>query len=502
METGITKNQILSALAKSPHGKLEEYIAIGVAAAKQEPEFFAHLIAWNQIKGEIRDAKVALPIVSLMAANFVAEPELLENSLAHLARLGPRELLRAYRFALSSKPRPAKTRRLKILVGECLHEIEADRRDWTRTAVQHRATLKELYAVAHRKPGSDYIDRVIMRGENPIGSVFEVISKLKDMSAEEAATEITQRQIPFLIASGALGKKAKEPALVQALIERMSPTELVTNTKMLEKLGVKSNPALRASFEAGLARASTSKKNLLKTTRAAEALGETSELGEKLRGLQERQIKNSAGIEGDWLVLGDKSPSMASCIEAARMVAATLAKFVKGQVHLVFFDEGPRYFDVTGKDYDQILKETRHVLIGAGTSIGCGVQYALEKKFNVDGIAIVSDAAENSAPRFTERYKKLCEVLGKEPPVYLYRFASSMRAMMDVDLAVSMQREGLELSEFDLRRGVVDYYSLANLVQTMRVSRYGLVEEVYDTPLLKLSNIFKHAERKEVAHAI
>jgi len=46
-------------------------------------------------------------------------------------------------------------------------------------------------------------------------------------------------------------------------------------------------------------------------------------------------------------VLGDKSGSMAACIEASRIIAATLAKVVKGKVHLIYFDTSPRYIDAT-----------------------------------------------------------------------------------------------------------------------------------------------------------
>ncbi len=38
IETGITKNRIIAELARSPHGKLTEYVSIGQQAAKAEPE--------------------------------------------------------------------------------------------------------------------------------------------------------------------------------------------------------------------------------------------------------------------------------------------------------------------------------------------------------------------------------------------------------------------------------------------------------------------------------
>lgn len=480
MESKLTKNQIISELTKSPHGDLKQYVPMAQAATREEGEFMAHLIAWNQIKGQIRDAKVALPVISLSVPGF--HNEFVENSLAHISFLGLRELARAFRLALDIKV-PGRMRSIYRIVEAKLQALESDNRMWDRAAVQHRGTLKELYGLIHAKP-SERAEAILFKGEKPVGSVFEAIANLKNMDALTAAGAIIGYKIPFLVAQGALGKRATEPDLALALIERMSATELVTNTKMLERLGVKTNPALRGAYEAAIARAGKSKsKNTLKTTRAAQAMDDEG-LKEKLHGLQEKQIAKMSGVEGNWLVLGDKSPSMQLCIEAARHVAATLAKFVKGKVHLVFFDSAPRHFEVSGKSYDQILAETKHVLIGGGTSIGCGVQYAIEYKFDVDGIAVVSDAQENSAPRFVERYQKLCQNLDKEIPVYLYRFEPGSRGFSDRDLATSMSAAGIDLQEFDLRKGV-DYYSLPNLVQTMRTNRYSLVDEIMATKLYR-----------------
>ena len=500
-EAGLTKNQILAELSRSPHGKLNEYVAVGQKAARQEAEFFAHLIAWDRLKGQVRDAKVALPVVFLSVPSD--HPELAENSFAHLALLGPRELLRAYRFALELKL-PGRMRELRRLVEQYLRKTEADTRGWKRLALQHRHTLKELYALAHIKP-AEHVN-VILYGRNlegektppPQNSVFAVVSRLKDMSSAEAAGTIMEMKIPFLIARGALGAKAKEPDLVLALINRMSATELVTNTKSLESLGVKTNPALRGAFEQALAKASKSTKNVLKTTRAAEAV-EDEILKEKLRGLQERQIKEFSGVEGNWLVLGDKSTSMSSAIDVAKMVAATLAKMVKGKVYLVFFDSVPQTIDVTGASLDVINKATKFIQASGSTSIGCGLKRMLESKAEIDGIAIVSDAQENTAPRFVDAYKKYSEWSGKEVPVYLYRCDVGARGWSDVDLAKSMAEAHIELQEFDVQKSA-DFYALPNTVQTMRTNRYSLIDEVMAVPLLSLANVFKSERKEELAH--
>jgi hypothetical protein len=484
METGLTKQQIITQLLRSPHGKLEEYVPVGTQATKDDPEFMAHLIAYNEVRGQIRDSKVALPVVSL-SKEFLFE----ENSLAHLALLDPRNFVRALKFAKSLPNKPQ--RELARLVDRYLRVREATPGWWERTALQHRASMKTLYALYHVKPDRA-ADRILFKGKYPAGSLFAAVRDLKDMSATEAAGTILTRRIPFLIAVSALGGKAKDTDLVLALIERMSPTELVTNTKMLERLGIKDVPALRGAYEAGLQRVATSKKATFKTTRAVEAISDP-KLKAKLAGAQEKQLAKLGGIEGDWLVLGDKSASMADAIETAKLVAGTLARMVKGQVMLVFFNTSPTAYDVTGKTYEEVKALTKNVVANGATSIGCGLAYAREKNFEPSGIAIASDGAENSVPWFTAQYEALCKSMDREVPVYLYWtkcYQSNATNNNPGTLGRNMHAAGHDMQVFDLREGT-DYYALPNLVQTMRASRYSLIDEILATPLLTLDEVFK-----------
>lgn len=516
METGLTKNKIIAELSKSSHGELKEYLAVGKQAVKEQPEFFAHLIAWDRLKGQIRDAKVALPIVSLTARNY--PEELVENSLAALTMLNPREMLAAFHFALEIRDQLALgasqhakgspdakgvMTRFTHVLGMALLEREKNWPKWERTMLQHKAVLKCLFALLSVRPNDqrtkaclwkcDKINGVKVRLPYPEGGLFETVTRLKDMSPAEAAGTIIQKKLPFLIALGALGAKAKEADLVLALIKSMTATELVTNTKMLERLGVKTDSALRGAFQEALEKASKSKANLLKTTRAAEAMDDE-ELKENLRGLQEKQIQTLGGVEGDWLVLGDKSGSMSRAIEAARLVAATLAKMVKGKVWLTFFDTQPQTIDVTGASLDVIKKGTKYIVAEGGTSIGCGLNRMLDGKTLIDGIAIVSDGGDNTAPYFHDVYKQYSEFAGKQVPVYLYQLEGDPPHIVNF-----MQRAGYDLQIFDLRGQGTDFYSLPNLVATMRTNRYSLVDEVMATKLLTLSDAYKTSGKKRAA---
>lgn len=492
-ESALSKPAIISALAKSPHGKLTEYLPVGRQAATEDADFFAHLIAWNHKNGQVRDARAALPVIALS----VSSPEqAIENALAHLADLDPRTFVRALDFAKDIK---APSRILRRLVERYL--IDRERRpSWTRTKLQHRAVLRTLYTRYHVKP-SDQANDQIVRGK-PEG-IFATLKTLPTLAPEAIAGTIANAKIPFLIARGALGARAKDPDVLAALIAAMSPSELVTNMKALERLDVKKVPALRAALEAKLVKTAKSGKGVLKTTAAAEALADDEVLSAKLQAVQEKQIDNMRGVEGDWLVIGDKSGSMAEAIETSRQVAAVLARMVKGHVHLVFVDSTPRLIgDCQGATYEKIKATTGIIQAGGGTDLSCALRLMMDRGTAVDGIAIVSDGADHGR-MFGMLYKTYAQRLGIEPTVYLYQTKGEPNT-----LTADCKRNGIDIQEFDLRTGTVDYYSLPNLVQTMRVGRYSLLDDIYATPLAQLDDVLEltkgmkvmpsHVERTQV----
>jgi hypothetical protein len=125
------------------------------------------------------------------------------------------------------------------------------------------------------------------------------------------------------------------------------------------------------------------------------------------------------------------------------------------------------------------------------------LDYALE----IDGIAIISDAKENTNPMFADAFAKYCKKYDKQVPVYLYRCNTNQTGYRDVDLSVTMAKAGFDLTEFDIRGKETDYTSLPNLVRTMRTNRYSLFDEIMDTPLLRLPDAYKHTEKAKAAAA-
>jgi len=507
--TEVTKNQIVNELIHIGHGDYSIYLDTGLKAIKNEPELFAHLIAWNWKKGQVRDSKAAFPVIALRGKE---DRELYENAVAHLMLLDPRNLVKAVKFhksmsydrtittpdkrykngvrkkeVVGNTAKGGSGTMLKNAVTRYIRIREQNRGWWNMTALQHRESLKALYALFHVKPAK-FAQELLFEGKIHPGTVFDAVKQLRTMTPVEAAGTILNFKIPFLVAKDAVPGLANKPEITLALIERMSGNELITNTNMLKRLGVFSSPHLKAAYDSAMERARKDDKvSTLKATRAKSVVTDKTAKA-KLKKIQDEQLDKLGGIEGDWLILGDKSGSMTASIKIAREVSALITQQVKGSATLVFFDTHVKSFDVTNKDLDEITEITKRVYANGGTSIGVGLDYILQKGTLVNGIAICSDGGENTSPTFGATYKKYAAKFGIEPTVYFYRVSG------DPDrLTGSCRNNRILLETFDIKNQT-DLYSLPNLVRTMRTSRYTLVEEIMETPLLTLKEVFNETK--------
>jgi len=158
---------------------------------------------------------------------------------------------------------------------------------------------------------------------------------------------------------------------------------------------------------------------------------------------------------------------------------------VSEKVWLIFFDTVTTPFDVTGKTYFQINAMTKNIKAGGGTAIGCGVEYLRARGEEIDAISIVSDGGDNSPYNsFATAYKRYSNQIGKEPTIYLF----------EMDGEPNSLKGQVEMEIFNLRGGKVDYNSLPNIVQTLRVNKYSLLDEIMNTPLLKMDMVFSRKD--------
>lgn len=481
------RNKLLSALLKISHGDLMKFWQESHTTADDDPGLYAHVIAWNHKNGRIRDSKIAFPVIALHT-NAVENKDLAENAVAHLASLGPRELIKAWEFnkELKTKGYPVKHNRNSMFhdaIKKYLDVREGDIDWWTKAVIRNRKAMKALYTISNKKPAM-FAQQILFDRVYPSGSAFDVIKNLSDMEGLEAASAILEHNIPITVASAKLGKKLDNPDTLIALFDKVSATELITASGQLKRLKSFDLPEVQSAYRDATKKASKDKKaNVLKATRAAKATGMTKELA----AIKEQSLKSIKNIEGDWVILADRSPSMGGAIPKARELAALLAKKVEGKVHLIFFDEAPLYKDVTGMTLDEIEQATANIYEGSSTSIGCGLRYLNDKKLSVDGIVIISDGEENCSPRFAAEYKKMLN----EPAVYfIHMWGSGRWGYYGIDiLSTAMTNADITYTKYDATKEF-DYNSMVNVVGLLKPQVYGFLEEVMETPLLTLDKVF------------
>lgn len=508
IETGLTRAEIVNRLNLSLHGDLAGYTQIIGHACITDPEFLAHLIAFDFTNGQIKDSKLALPVITLATKQF--PDELVENSLAHLALQSPREILRALEFSITSNAPSSRQRRLEKMIRAYLDHKQAIPEKWMRWAARHRRALQALYSKTHAKAPQwastalfgryKGADGQWVKASYAQGSIFADIANLSKMPPELVAATIQKWHLSPLIVGGAMtgSKAAQENAgVVQAGMEQMSDTELITRAASLEKKGA-ARGTLKEAFRKKVSKAVSSKKATLKTSVAADIV-EDDGMKVMLRELQERQIQSQKdagrGIDGNWLVIGDRSSSQDIAISLGVQIAAAIAKFVTGKVWLVFCAAEPMPIEVTGKTLEEIQHAARFVVAYGPTSYGVGLDWAATKSLDLDGVAIVGDGGENTAPVFAEAHKGYQHRFNKSLPVYFYQtYCTPAYAAQPggnpKNFSNYMGLASIPFTTFDLTSGKVDYYSLPNLVQSMNASRFGVVEKIMACPLLTLDQVF------------
>lgn len=491
-EKGIDRNSILSQFMRIAHGDLELYWTTGNEAARIDPDFMAHFTAWAAVKSEVRDSKVAWPVVALHGLDRTSEHEYVDNALAHLMLLGPRELVRAYEWNrkltgqgdhLYNKYRKG----LQAAMQKYLRVREEKKAWWDKAVVSNRDAMLTLYAVSHTKP-SARAQAILFDRKYPEDTVFAAIKNLRTMTAEKAAVAILEYGIPMPIAV-TNAPTVKDPKVLLAVIEGMTPNQLLKYTNALKSLGVFNDPALRGAYDKAIGRAVDSKKGKTATLAAEKALEKVGEdnpiVAARIKAVQNAQLQKLGGIEGDWAVLVDCSGSMETAIEAGRRTASLIAAQAKGKLYFIAFSEAPRLFDLSGKTYDEILKATKALVANGGTSIGCGLDYLMRDDKAVQGIAIVSDGGDNHSPYFHEAYPKYCKALGIDPTVYFLHVEGQEADHLSGYCAQSH----IKIEKYELGAHV-DYNSLPGIVQLMRTNRYKTLDEIMATPLLTLAEVF------------
>lgn len=461
---------LLNSLLTTPHRELDAVAAVHDETLECDPLFYGHLAVWYQREGDVRDHKevfIAHLLISALAEHREAGFVLLQS-------LPPYQVARVVDFLKGSKaklPRSART-----AVGRYLRQREAQPTQFDRAALRSRKAMKRLYAGLHIKP-SERADAILFKNTPPEDSLaykLKVLAKATDPA--EQARLIVAHQIPYTIAVGALTRVT--PAVLVALIDAMTPQEVINHLKALKARGAFDHPQVKALIEGKLEQAKQDPRVAAFKTRVAEtaAAGLDADTAQQLAEVADAQLKRRGRISKPTALLVDKSGSMEEALEVGKRIAALISGVCEAELTVYAFDTMPYPVQAQGSSLNAWEKAFRRLRAGGGTSIGCGLEALRLAKIEVEQVVIVTDEGENNPPYFAEVLENYQRTLLVTPNVVIVKIG---HACDYLERRLKDKQAGVETFTFD-----GDYYALPNLAPLLtRPSRLELLLEIMDTPL-------------------
>jgi VWA domain containing CoxE-like protein len=461
--------EMLNSLLTTPHRKLEQVADLHKLIIELDPIFYGHLAVWYQRHGDVRDHKEVF-VGNLLTSDL---PEHRGAGFMMLQEFPPYQVARVVDFMKRQRnklPRSART-----AVQRYLKVREGNPALFDRAALRGRQAMKHLYASLHIKP-NERANAVLFQNEPPVGSLADVLKQLaKTESAAEQARLIVEFKLPYTIAIGAI--KQLTPTVLVALLNSMTPQEVINNLKSLKARGAMDHLEVKALINAKLDEATKGTRvAAYKAQVAADAVGLDEETVARLEKVTNEQVKRRGAITCATTLLVDKSGSMEHAIELGKRLAALISGITQADLFVYAFDTVPYAVTSQGKELTDWERAFQHLNAGGGTSIGCALETMRKKQQVVDQIIIVTDEGENAAPYFAEVYKTYCRELAVMPNVVIVRVGSSCNWL---EGQLKQQKAPVETFTF-----AGDYYSLPNLVPLLtRPSRLDLLMEILDTSL-------------------
>lgn len=485
---------ILNSFLTTPHRRLEALAPVHLDALERDPLFYGRLAPWYFEHGEVRDHK-ALFAAHLLTAEF---PEFREAGWVLLQELAPFEVARVVDHAkrtLGKSPRV-----LKSAVTHYLRARERNPAQFDGAALRARKHLKHLYATLRIKP-SPRAQAILFADRPPEGSQPAALKRLaKAETAEEQATIILDARLPYTTAVGAV--RAITPALLVALVERMTPQEVINNLGMLKRRGAMAEPDVRALIDGKLEAAGTDRRvSTMKAKRAIEATDLDVRARVALTEMMDRRVAAKVQIRRPTALFVDKSGSMSEAIEVAKQLAALASAAVAVPLRVYAFDTVAfeirpgepaggglvrrAVFALTGATpadapprgewrrptLSEWEEAFRFIRANGGTSIGAALAMMRSQRVYAEQIVLVTDEGENTPPYFRDAYEQYARELGVRPNVVIILVGGAYRQFGD-----ALERAGVELMRWTFDG---DYYSLPNVLPLLAMpSRAELVEQI------------------------
>lgn len=469
---------LLNSLLSAPHAELEKVKQLHEEALKLDPALYGPLAVWYFRNGEVRDHKVVFTAHLLTSEHT----EYRDAGFALLQKLAPVEVeqLRWYmKEKLGKLPRSTRT-----AIQYYLRSREEKLIWFDTAAVRSKKILKGLYASLHIKP-SERANRILFLDDPPRGSLPYTVKRLAKAPPSEQAEIIYKHRIPYPIAVGAIKKMM--PSVMIALINNMTPSELVNNLNSLKQRGAFENPEVKQLIEQKLEKAKTYARATTLKAKVAADIVEDETMKKKLEDIIDTRIKEKGRIKKPTALFIDKSGSLEEAIEVAKHVATMLSTVMDENIPLYIyaFDTAAIEIKSQGKSYADWEKAFKMIKAHGGTSIGSALHALLQAKRYVEQIMIITDEHENQSPYFAKAYELYEQATNIAPNVVIVDvgpdYYKSQLLKQEIPLRESLKKAKIPYENIEFTG---DYTSLPNLIPMLtRPSRLELLQEILATPM-------------------
>jgi hypothetical protein len=482
--------QLLNTLLTTPHGDLEGIFPVHQEIIAQDPRFYVHLAAWYADHGEVRDHKEMF-VVNLVLSDFPGHRDV---GLALLREMPPYQVGRVFDFIKGRVVRRRVKRgdeyeivtekwglfrnvprSMKTEITRYLREREADPEWFDSAVLQARKTLKRLYASLHIAP-SPRAQAILFDDNPPPDSRLYALKQIaRAKTPAQQAHAIVKYKIPYRVAASVI--KHMTPTVLVALIERMTPQEVINNLGSLKRHGAFDNPEVKALIERKLEQAKADERvSAYKAKVAIEAAGVSEDVAEQLDAVTEARVRARGTIVRSTALLIDKSGSMHDAIEIGKRIGAMIAGICEADLYVYAFDTVGYPIEVAGPSLAEWEKAMMGIQAGGGTSCGVAVEMMRRQGRVVEQIVMVTDEGENTAPYFVETLQRYREELKADPHIVFVKTRGASNY-----LERRCQRARIP---FDTYQFTGDYYALPNLVPLLtRPSKLDLLLEIMAYPL-------------------
>jgi hypothetical protein len=502
--------ELLNSLLTTPHRELAKIRPIHEDMVAKDPRFYVRMGAWYADHGDVRDHKEMF-IVTLILSDFEGHRDV---GLAMLRGLPPYEVVRVLDFIHGrkktktvraepasherkrpEKKKPAKAeakapaqkvvedfglfrnppRALKTEITRYLREREADADWFDGSVLVARKAIKRLYALLHVKPG-ERAQQILFDEDPPADSRLAALKKLaRAKTPVDQARAIIENRIPYRVAATVVQQMT--PTVLLALIEVMSPQELINNLAALKRRGAMDNPDLKALIEQKLESAKTGVRvSAFKAEEAMKSAELSADVRKKLEEVADAQVKAKGRIARPTALLIDKSGSMELAIDLGKRIGSMISAICEKDLFVYAFDTMAYPIERAGDSLASWEKALKGITAGGSTSCGVPLDYMTRKKQYVEQVIVVTDEGENTAPLFVEALTKYREALKADPTVCFVRTPGAGTQLED-----QCRKAGIMCDAFQFTG---DYYSLPNLVPMLsRPSKLELLMEIMDYPL-------------------